>query len=203
MRVFVLCTGRNGSYAFMRACQHIENYTCGHESLSSKLGASRFAYSDNHIEVDNRLSWLLGRLDKRIGNDAFYVHMVRNREDTVASFNRRWESKVSIIKSYCQGILMTPVEKIRKERRAEICGDYYDTVNANIQFFLKDKSNKMTIRLTTVEDDFKSFWKKINAKGNLENALSEFNMQHNKSVNNSWDEMRYKTKLFILSKFKK
>lgn len=65
MNIFVLCTGRSGSKTFIKACNHITNYTCGHESrakrakLESRLNLD---YPPNHIEADNRLSWFLGRL---------------------------------------------------------------------------------------------------------------------------------------------
>lgn len=65
--VFVLCTGRCGSTTlFAQACQHIENYTASHESKIFLLGDKRLEYSQNHIEVDNRLSWFLGSLEKKI-----------------------------------------------------------------------------------------------------------------------------------------
>jgi len=73
--IFVLSTGRCGSTTFYKACSHFSNYTSGHETLSSKLGIQRFAYPAFHIESDNRLSWLLGRLDTEYGNSAFYVHL--------------------------------------------------------------------------------------------------------------------------------
>ena len=56
MNVFVLCTGRCGSTTFACACRHIENYTAAHESRSHLAGPERFAYPEDHIEVDNRLS---------------------------------------------------------------------------------------------------------------------------------------------------
>ncbi len=86
MNVFVLCTGRCGSSTFIEACHHIANYTSAHESRSSLLGAERLAYPAQHIEADNRLSWLLGRLDAAYGDSAFYVHLQRNHPDTAASF---------------------------------------------------------------------------------------------------------------------
>jgi hypothetical protein len=83
--VFVLCTGRCGSLAFARACAHMTNYSCGHESRCSLLGAERLSYPSRHIEVDNRLAWLLGRLDETYGKDAFYVHLRRDRDATARS----------------------------------------------------------------------------------------------------------------------
>ena len=44
MNIFVLCTGRCGSVTFTKACQHITNYTCTHESRVSLLGEDRLNY---------------------------------------------------------------------------------------------------------------------------------------------------------------
>jgi hypothetical protein len=89
MNVFVLCTGRCGSVTFSKACSHITNFTSGHESRRKEWGAARLAYPDNHIETDNRLAWLLGRLDATYGRDARYVLLTRNEDDVVESFVRK------------------------------------------------------------------------------------------------------------------
>ena len=104
MNVFILNSGRCGSTTFIKACQHITNYSSAHESLSTETGPLRFNYPPNHIEADNRLSWLLGRLDKVYGDRAFYVHLKRNPEDTIRSFSRRID--FGILKAFEQGILM-------------------------------------------------------------------------------------------------
>ena len=112
MNVFVLCTGRCGSTTFARACSHIENFGVAHESRCAQLGDSRFAYPENHIEVDNRLSWLLGRLDRAYGDDAFYVHLRRPDQQVAASFLNRYRG--GIIRAYRgEGILMFRKKPIR------------------------------------------------------------------------------------------
>src|SRR5664279_6422416 len=88
MNVFVLTTGRAGSESFIAACKHLTNYTAGHESQVSRLGPDRIQYPDRHIEADNRLAWFLGRLEERYGDEAFYVHLVRDRAATAASLVR-------------------------------------------------------------------------------------------------------------------
>jgi hypothetical protein len=65
--IFVLCTGRCGSTTFIKAAGHIRNYSAAHESRTEELGHARFAYPNFHIEADNRLSWLLGRVDTLFG----------------------------------------------------------------------------------------------------------------------------------------
>lgn len=176
MNVFVLCTGRCGSTSFSKACNHIKNYTCGHESNWTLVGEERLAYPENHIEVDNRLSWLLGRLDKTYGDEAFYVHLRRDNEETAKSFNKRWVlGNRSVIKTYAESILLRDKKTIKE------CLDFCRTVNSNIELFLRDKSKTMEIEFETVKEQFPVFCEKINAKVDLPKALAEFDMKHNQS----------------------
>lgn len=196
MRVFVLCTGRSGSVSFIKACKHITNYSSGHESLSKELGARRLDYPDNHIEADNRLSWFLGSLDKKYANQPVYVHLIRNKPDTVLSFTKRWNSRGGIIRAFYEGILKTPNLKANSKVVHQICEDYYTTVNDNIDLFLKDKKNIVRLELENIQEGFKEFWHTINAEGNLDAAVQEFNNRYNKSdnKNNFW----YMVKLLFM-----
>ncbi|QSE98407.1 hypothetical protein [Fulvivirga lutea] len=181
MNVFILCTGRCGSTTFIRACKFIENFTSGHETLSREIGNRRFAYSENHIEADNRLSWFLGELEERFGDKAFYVHLTRDKDKTVNSFNKRWDGTVSIIRAFSAGILMKKNEMLTDDEKLHICEYYYDTVNRNISHFLKNKTNKMAICLENIENDFELFWKSINAKGDMDVAVKKFKTKYNQS----------------------
>ncbi len=176
MNVFILNSGRCGSTTFIKACQHITNYTAAHESLLSNTGPQRFDYPGNHIEADNRLSWLLGRLDNKYANNAFYVHLTRNNNDVATSFSKR--INFGILKAYEQGILMHERHLVPSE---DIAKDYIETVESNIKLFLKDKTNKMDISIETVKKDFTQFWNNIGAEGDLEKALEEWDIKHNAS----------------------
>lgn len=176
MNVFVLCTGRSGSTTFHRACSHIVNYSTSHEVNTTETGPDRLCYPANHIEVDNRLSWFLGRLDERFGDKAFYVHLTRDEALTAASFSHRWAGRYSIIRAYGEGILR------RKDQSDEICLDYVRTVNANIEQFLKGKPRAMTIRLEEAVGTFPAFWERIGAEGDLHAAIDEFSVRHNASA---------------------
>lgn len=176
MNVFVLCTGRSGSTTFHRACSHIVNYSTTHESNTTKVGPDRLRYPSDHIEVDNRLSWFLGRLDERFGDDAFYVHLTREEGLTATSFSHRWAGRYSIIRAYGEGILR------RKDRSDEICLDYVRTVNANIAQFLRGRPRTMTIRLEQAANTFPTFWQRIGAEGDLDAAVAEFSVVHNPSA---------------------
>lgn len=198
MRVFILSTGRCGSKTIIQACKHITNYTSAHESRTLKIGPDHFNYPDNHIESDNRLSWFLGLLDEKFGDDAFYVHLIRNKTDTVNSFNKRWAKHISINKAFLTGILNTPLEKADKETRYKVSSLYYDTVNANIELFLNDKSNKLTIHLETITEDFELLWHQIKAEGNFKKAIRELEKRYNESGIATTD-FKYKIKLWLYS----
>ena len=149
MNVFVLCTGRCGSTTFYKACKHIKNYRSGHETRTGLLRFNRLDYSVNHIEVDNRLSWFLGKLDILYGDTAFYVHLRRNTIDTANSFVNRYT--LGIIRAYRERILLG-IDK--KATPYNVALDYCETVNYNIKLFLKDKTNKMDFSLENYKVDF-------------------------------------------------
>jgi len=179
MNVFILNTGRCGSATFIQACKHITNYSSAHESRTAMLGKNRMDYPENHIEADNRLSWLLGRLDETYGDHAFYVHLKRDENDTARSFTKRYS--FGIIKAYRgSGILMGLPEK---NDPMSVSLDYCHTVNSNIELFLKDKTNKITITLEHIEQGFAEFWSLINAEGDLNVALSECRKKYNVTKN--------------------
>ncbi|MET0053160.1 MAG: hypothetical protein ABW095_19050 [Candidatus Thiodiazotropha sp.] len=175
MNIFVLNSGRCGSTTFIRACQHITNYTSAHESRSRLTGNDRFAYPDGHIEADNRLSWLLGRLDHHYADHAAYVHLTRAADACAASFVKR--ADFGIMKAYREGILMEP-QGLTDETLAE---DYLVTVETNIALFLRDKTRVYRVRLEQAETDFRLFWEGIGAQGDLDAALAEWGIRHNAS----------------------
>jgi hypothetical protein len=178
VNVFVLSTGRCGSTTFARACGHIENYTAAHESRISCV-EKRVDYPDDHIEVDNHLAWFLGRLDERYGDDAFYVHLKRDLEETAQSRKHREARKIDpgLMWAYGQRLIWENDEA----ELIEVCRHYCRTVNANIRLFLRDKSKTMTVRLESAREDFRKFWDRTEATGNLESAVQEWDQRHNRS----------------------
>ena len=172
MNVFVLCTGRCGSQTFAAECRHITNFTSGHETRASICGPARLDYPQNHIEADNRLSWFLGDLDNRFGTDAFYVHLTRDPAKVAASYAQRMGQ--GIAKAYREGILMGAPEA----GPIAVTADLVHTVTANIQFFLKDKPRKASVRLETAKEYFEAVWRAIAAEGDLAAALAEFDVVH-------------------------
>jgi hypothetical protein len=178
MNVFVLCTGRCGSKTFIKACRHISNYSSAHESRIGLVGAERLRYPLNHIEADNRLSWLLGRLDRIYGDEAFYVHLTRDMKAVAASFVKRYN--MGIMYAYRSGGILMGVS--RDTDPAAVATDYCDTVDSNIELFLKNKSRKMTFQLECARQDFPAFCNSIGAEVDLPRALSEFDTRYNASA---------------------
>lgn len=174
MRVFVLCTGRCGSTTFARACSHITNYTSGHETRSRQYKA-RLNYPDQHIEVDNRLAWMLGMLDARYGTDPLYIHLERDFDAVLDSYTRRAHNPHGIVPAFAHGII-----------QADQCDDYEQptrlmlrTVKANIRMFLRDKPNVIRIRIEEPHRGFDRMWDTIGAQGDRDAAHAELDVRHN------------------------
>lgn len=177
--VFILCTGRCGSVTFVEAAKRISNYSAGHETRAAMIGHARLAYPVRHIEADNRLSWLLGRLNERYGDDAFYVHLERDILDVARSFLNRKDR--GIMRAYRADILMG-ADKRRDVEDLAFCIDYCQTVNTNIRLFLKDKTRKMNFALESASADWVHFWELIGAEGDFDKALACWDTKHNASA---------------------
>lgn len=177
--IFVLCTGRCGSTTLARACAHFDNYTCDHEGRSHLTGPARFAFPERHIEIDNRLSWLLGRLDRHWGDNAAYVHLARDPEATAQSFAKR--AGQGILKAYRTDILMKAPQRSADTPLIDFCRDYVDTVTENIRLFLSGKTHVMEVTLEGMAADFDRFTGWIGATGDLDAARAELTERHNAS----------------------
>lgn len=173
--IFVLCTGRCGSVTFSRACEHFTNFSSGHETLSREFGFKRLDYPRNHIEADNRLAWFLGRLNKRFGKDAFYVHLYRDADKVAKSYDARWISLVSLVSAFNHGLMM------QKTPSAQAASDLVETVTENILYFLSDKPNQIAINIDDPEPGFRKFAQCIGATGDIDAAIRVFAEKHNAS----------------------
>lgn len=174
MNVFILSTGRCGSTTFQKACDHITNFTFGHETRCSLLGDDRLDYPADHIESDNRLAWFLGRLDRRFGKDAHYVHLYRDPDPVARSYAKRYAR--GLLFGYREGITLG----LRKDCDHEaLAADMVDTITANIRLFLRDKPHQMDFRIESGKEDFDKFWDWIGAAGDKAAALGEFDVMHN------------------------
>lgn len=176
MRVFVLGTGRCGTRTFVEACNHLTNYTAGHETKARLVGHERFSYPADHIEADHRLSFFLGDMGQRFPN-AYYVHLRRDREETAASWADRWEStfRPSMIRAFAYGLVMASADW---EDRLEVCRFYVDTVTRNVEHFMLGRRGE-TMWLHEAQDAFPKFLTRIGAQGDLAAATAEWNVRHN------------------------
>ena len=175
MNVFVLCTGRTGSVSFYKVCNHIKNFTISHESRENL----DFKYDTNHIEIDNRLCWFLGRLDKNYGDNAIYVHLKRDLDKVAESFSQRFYYKRGISLAYKYNLLRT--KQISGKSDIEICRDLVKTCEENILFFLENKSQVIKIDVENFREGIKKFWTFIDAEGDLNRALQELEIKRNKT----------------------
>jgi hypothetical protein len=173
LNVFVLSTGRSGSHTFVAACGHMTSHTAGHETRMRLVGADRLAYPPDHIEADNRLTWLLGRLHDRFGDDAYYVHLTRDEAATATSFVARYDRGIML--AYRTAIITKPSRRVEP---LEMALDYVRTVERNIAMFLAGRPHVMVVRLEHAKEDFRAFWDWIGATGDLDAALAEWDVKH-------------------------
>lgn len=178
--MFVLGTGRCGTVTFIRACEHLDNYTAGHETRARLVGSERFAYPGDHIEADNRLAWFLGGLGQAFDDrSTLYVHLRRDPDDVAASFMRRWDtaSKASIIRAFGHGVVM---RRDPWDTPEDVCRFYVRTVTDNIDAFLEGR-RCMTMWLDEIGSEFPSFLDRLDATGDLDGAVAEWGTRHNAS----------------------
>lgn len=173
MNVFVLCTGRCGSKTFVHACRHIRNFSVAHESAAYNEAfwkTGELSYPDNHIEVDNRLSWLMPMLAAQYGDAAYYVHLIRNEEDTARSLRRRRVTRnfLRLVYSTKQKLHLDSLDAGRI---------YYHTVNGNISAFLANKPHTV-IHIEEPHKAFDEFWHAIGATGNATRAHADLNKRY-------------------------
>jgi hypothetical protein len=180
--IFILSSGRTASTTFTKACSYIKNFTSAHESRTGFSSQSRVDYPENHIEIDNRLTWFLSQLESNYKDDAYYVHLTRDKKAIAKSYLERWHLKESIVKAYGHGVLMKP--NIPVKDRFDICLDYVDYVEDTITNFLHGKSKIMTIDVSELKDKFPEFYNWIGAEGDLNSCCNEFDHYSNKNKTN-------------------
>jgi hypothetical protein len=202
VRVFVLTTGRTGSVTYSNAAGHATNFTAAHESRGDVLGPDRLEYPDDHVEVDNRLSWFLGSLHRRYGDDAGYVHLLRDEDEVARSYAARWpgtrlprrkpivaarkaigyirgDNHASLPVAFSQGIVMR--KHVDAADRLGACKLMVRTINDNISLFLEDRPHRLVLHLEDGADGFERLWKQFGLEGDLAAARREFDVRHNAS----------------------
>lgn len=175
MRAFVLTTGRSGSTTFAKACSHMTNYTSDHESRASNW-QSRFAYPDDHIEVDPRLAWWLGTLDQAYGDEPVYVWLRRDPHDVAVSTAKRVKIGKSAINHWPYVAYLRPNISPIESARAMV-----RQIEDNIGLFLRDKTKVVEVWIENPYEPFARFWEQVGAMGDFQRATAEFGTRHNRS----------------------
>lgn len=176
MRVFGLCTGRSGSTTLAKALSHATNYTCGHETQPRKV-EGRLEYPDQHIEIDHRLSWFLGSLDKMYGDDAAYIHLTRDPEKVAESWSVR-HNRGGQMPSWLDVVLYRPRPQ---DRRNALPGArlMVQTVTDNIALFLRDKTRVVRLDIDDPHQRFDEVWDMIGATGDRDASHAELDHRYN------------------------
>ncbi len=178
MRVFVLTTGRAASKTFAKACGHIKGMTAAHESRAEML-SDRLVYPDQHVEVDNRLVWFLGSLDRLYRDtETHYVFLKRDRAKVSESYLRRWFVRQSLVRGFYHSILMRKGDPSPDER-AIACDLCIETIEDNIDFFLRGRQNVSVVNVETLRADFATFIERAGVKCDLERAFAELDVTTN------------------------
>lgn len=173
--VFVINTGRCGSVSFSEACKIVRNYSTTHESLWGKKLPERIEYPSNHIEIDNRLSFYMGELHKKYGDDALYVHLYRDNLQTARSYFNRITDQNSIAFSWSKSINRSKVPSLQD------CLDMVVSQNQNIDFFCSNVKNSMSIDIELIEEEFPKFLNIIGADFDKNSIAGIFSKRLNDS----------------------
>ena len=176
MRVFVVGTARSGTTTLYQACRHIKNYTAGHESEAGMVPT--YHYPNQNIEASHLLVIAIPLLRSRYP-DSKWVHIVRNKEKTVASMRRQlWDwSEWWVAQWYLT------------QQHSDIyygIESYYDRVNDLCKELMP--AEHMTIDIDTAKEQWPDFWNWIGAEGEMEAAMKEFDRAYNPAIKRGQDE---------------
>jgi hypothetical protein len=207
--VFVLCTGRSASTTLVRAFAHATNFTAGHETRSATvvdrlsypdhhieadnrlawfLGSLDRTYGDApcYVHLTREPGAVTASFVRRwddLKRSRRPVHSLRRPREMGARF-RAWIDDptaglhFSIARAFGHGVLMRAHPYSLDERRA-VSALYVQTVNDNIELFLRDKTNVRRVHVESLEEDFIHLWRHIDADGDLDRARAELAVRHN------------------------
>ena len=133
-------------------------------------------YPPDHIEVDNRLAFRVGRLWQEYGcrSSTRWVVLGRDPSAVKASYERKWV--LSFLRLAQCGITMQ-----RQCNTNEHVRDALLTMRANIELLIRSQpaASVMRLRLERMPRDFEFFWQWIGAEGDRDAALAEWSVLHN------------------------
>jgi hypothetical protein len=173
MRIFVTGTGRCGSVTFSRACRHLANYTCGHETHTNKPtveglrgDVANWEYPDNHVEVSPQLVIGIPILRRRYP-EARWVHLLRRDRDACAH-------------SLCGRSDMRAFAKYwflnADPDELSVAYAVYDTVRSLCEALLPDA---FTLELEQARSQWTACWEFMGARGDFQRSLREWDTRHN------------------------
>ena len=173
MRIFVTGTGRCGSVTFCKACGHVHNYTCGHESHTNKPAreglrgnVANWDYPDDHIEVSPQLVIGIPILRRRYP-DAKWVHLLRTDRDACARslYNR------SDMRAFAKYWFLNA-----DPDQVAVAYAIYDTVKGLCEALLPDA---FTLELERAQQQWRGCWDFLGARGDFQSSVREWNTKHN------------------------
>jgi hypothetical protein len=146
------------------------------------LGKKRFFYPDQHIESDNRLSWMLGTLEKEYGTAPIYVHLFRDKAEVISSFTKRYSAGLTtgIMHAFGHGILQIS-ETFNDYDLPKLAEMYVDVVTDNIESFLRNKPRVVRMSMNDPIASVCEIWERGRIQGDLQRAIDEWETKHNKS----------------------
>ena len=175
MNIFVLSTGRAGSTTFSKACAHLDNYTVSHGCKFTNACDLTFNYPDNHIAVDNRFVDHLNTLNNLYQKDVLYIILHRNLKEQAESLKKLDEKNKYLSLDSCEGVLSYEDYLIKQDEKI---ADFLYT-NYELPYRYKVEHNFLDFNLSLAKDNFDYFWHLINGKGNLTEALDEWDIKYN------------------------
>lgn len=189
MNVFVVGTGRCGTVTFTKACQHVTNFTAAHESTSGLTRAADLSFPAQHIEVNPHITWLLGPV-AALHPDALWVHLVRAKEDVVASWMQRGRTHGPGVWSPL-ALRVAPKGIRTDEQFRTICELCYDAITHQVDAHLKTlpADRARTILLSDLAGGvsnpkaratWREFWQWIRAEGDFAASLAEWRIRYNR-----------------------
>jgi len=169
MRVFVVGTGRCGSVTFARACEHMTNFTTGHEEVFCK--PDKLVWPDQHVAVGPM--WPLVPLLRRAWPDLVLVHLIRTDvAEFIESYMTLEGSRGPTIDVWADLYVGAPISDAERRGR---CLLFHASTNELIRALGPD----LTVRLEHGRDDFARFWDHVGARGDRDGALAEWSVKHN------------------------
>lgn len=176
--VFVISPGRTGTAALSKALVHLDGFTAGHETADGELAANRFPYPERHVEIDNRLTWMLGTLVKAHAPEETLIILVKRDRDAVAkSYLQRFLVPNGILASYSDGVIR------HGGRTLEVARDYVSTVYDQLDLLKTSGFEVAEFEHQELRELVRFIFDRLGDPGSLEDALEAIASPINSSRN--------------------